>query len=571
MKGTFIPRPYQNAAVNYLWQSFAERSGHIDPLIVMATGTGKASLLGMIIRDIYANWPGTKRVIVLTDSQELVEQDAKSIKWVWPAASVSVYSAGLKQKDLSGRVIVAGIQSFANVAHEVEGPSVVLIDEAHKIPAKAETLYLRTIETLREKNPKLVCIGLTATPWRMKGGHLLDCGLFNHLACDFATKDVFVRFVREGYLAKLTTKSTATQFDLSAVSDVAGDYHQGQLAAAVDQSGTTLECCKEMFAKGHDRKKWLIFAASIDHAEHIAEILNDMGVRTGVIHSKMAKSASRTQVISDFKSGKLRALVNMGVLTTGFDEPGIDLLVLMRPTKSISLHVQILGRGTRPVFAPGFDLTTIEGRLSAIAAGTKANGCLVLDFASNILRLGPINDPILPDKKKKGGSDAPPMKTCPDCLSQWASRTAVCDDCGYVFPPPVVDIGAGASEQTAIAGMGDDTPQTLDVQDVPVDMVTYALYQKPGKPPSIRAIYHCGLRQYNSWLNFEHKGAAQGLARKWWKDNTGNADYPNTCEDFIVRKAELQKPVCVRVWFKKPYPEVLCAVYQGEEFNTNES
>lgn len=567
MKGKFIPRPYQEAAINYLWQAFAERNGHINPLMVLATGTGKASLIGMICKDIFANWPGTGRVAVLTHVQELVEQDAKAIKWVWPHASVSIYSSGLKQKDLSGRIIVSGIQSFVNVAHEVEKPSVVIVDEAHMIPASSETLYGKALAVLREKNPKLVCIGLTAFAHRMKGGHLLECGLFNHLACDFATREVFVRFIREGYLATLTTKSTDTQFDLSDVGTIAGDYNQKQLANAVDLSGVTYNCCLEMVAKGQQRKKWLIFAVSIEHAEHIAEMLNDMGIRTGVIHSKMTKK--REDVIADFKKegGGLRALVNMGVLTTGFDFPNIDLLVLMRPTKSNSLHIQILGRGTRPVYAPGFDLTTITGRLSAIAAGPKSLGCLVLDFANNIIRLGPINEPILPEKKKKrGGSDAPPMKVCPKCQSQWPSRVTECGDCGHKFPPPAYDIMAGASEQTAIAGIGDDTPQTLDVRDIPVDMVTYALYQKPGKPPSIRAVYHCGLLPYSTWLCFEHKGSAQGLARKWWKENTGNENYPVSCGDFLGRKAELQKPVSVKIWFKvKGHPEILSPVYQGEE------
>jgi DNA repair protein RadD len=561
----FIPRDYQHAAINYLWQAFAERSGHINPLMVLPVGTGKASLLGMICRDVYANWPGTGRIIVLTHSKELVEQDAKSIKWVWPTASVSVYSAGLKQKDITGRIIVAGIQSFANIAHEVDAPSIVLIDEAHMIPANDETLYKQTLAILREKNPKLVCIGLTATPWRMKGGHLLNCGLFNHMACDFGSRETFVRFITEGYLARLITKATDAGFDLSEVGTVAGDYNQKQLGIAVQANGATQACVREMIEKGQSRKKWLIFAASVQHAELIAELLNDSGIRTGVVHSKM--KGNRDDVIKEFKTGNMRALVNMGVLTTGFDFPQIDLIALMRPTKSISLHIQILGRGTRPVFAPGYDVTTVAGRLSAIAAGSKPDGCLVLDFAANIMRLGPINDPILPDKKKKRGGDAPPMKVCPDCKSQWASRVAVCTDCGYEFPPPALEISAGASEQAAIAGIGEDAPSALDIRDLEVTAVNYALYQKPGKPPCIRAVYHCGLINYNGWLCFEHKGSAQGLARKWWKANVGNENYPTTCEEFLVRKAELQKPVAIRVWVKKPYPEILTPLYQDDEIN----
>ncbi|MNE16071.1 type I restriction enzyme EcoKI subunit R [compost metagenome] len=433
------------------------------------------------------------------------------------------------------------------------------------IPMAAETTYRRTLETLRLANPKLVCIGLTATPYRMKGGHLTECGLFNHIACDFGSREYFVRFVNEGYLAKLTVKETDVQFDLSDVGDVAGEFNQGQLAEAVDKHSVTVACCHEMLRRGHDRKKWLIFAASIEHAEHISEVLNDLGVPTDVVHSKMTKD--RKKVIGEFKrEGGLRALVNMGVLTTGFDFPGIDMLVGMRPTKSIPLHIQMGGRGTRPVFAPGFDLTTIQGRLAAIAAGSKSMGCLWLDFAGNILRLGPINDPYFQDKKKKkkgSAPDGPPVRVCPKCQSYNAIRARNCEDCGHEFPPPVVDVSPNIADAPAVAGMEDGKPQQLTVLDVPVDMVKYSLYHKPGKPPSIRAVYHCGMTTYSSWLCFEHKGSARGIAYDWWKKNTENENYPTTCEEFLGRSAELQKPVAIRLWVKKPHNEILCALYQN--------
>lgn len=568
VKKLFMPRDYQHAAVNYLWQSFAENSRHIDPLMILPTGTGKASLLGMIIRDIYATFPKTGRVIVLTHVKELVENDAESIRWVWPNVSLSVYSSGLRTKDLSGRVIVAGIQSFVNVVHEVENPSVVIVDEAHLIPMASETTYRRTIDMLREKNPKLVVIGLTATPYRLKGGHLLECGLFNHIACDFGSREKFLRFIREGYLAKLVTKPTETVFDLSEVGEVGGDYNMGQVATAVDKLNVTEACCREMVSKGHDRKKWLIFASSIEHAEHIAECLNDLGIRTGVVHSKSGKLRDKT--IKEFKFGKMRALVNMGVLTTGFDFPAIDLIGMMRPTKSISLHIQMLGRGTRPVFADGYDLSTIIGRLSAIAAGPKANGCLVFDFARNIENLGPINDPVLPKKKKKkegGGFQIGdvPVKVCPGCQSYCATRANTCEDCGHEFPPPTVDLTRSASDEEAIAGLNGSKADELVIEDVDVTMVNYGLYQKPGKPPSIRATYACGFMNYSQWLCWEHKGSAQKMARDWWIKNTGNDRVPATCEDFLGRRAELQKPVKLKLWVKtKGFPEILNVIYQGE-------
>lgn len=559
----YIPRDYQHAAVNYLWQAFAERSGVVNPLLVMPTGVGKASTLGMIIKDIYANWPNTGRVIVLTHVKELVDQDAKSIRWVWPNVSMSIYSSGLGEKDLSGKVIVAGIQSFVNVAHLVENPSVVLIDEAHMIPMSADTTYRKTLDILRAANPKLVCIGLTATPFRMKGGHLLDCGLFNHIACDFSSREKYVRFVKEGYLARLTTKPAKIQFDLSGVEEVAGEYNMGQLAKAVDRLELTEACCQEIMLKGADREKWLIFASSIEHAEHIADILNDKGIRTGVVHSK---AKGRDDTIREFKTGNMRALVNMGVLTTGFDFPQIDLLVLMRPTKSSGLHVQMLGRGTRPVYAPGYDLTTIAGRLAAILAGSKASGCLVLDFARNIENLGPINDPVVPvsnKKKKKSGSSGSgdlPVKVCPKCESYCATRVRECEDCGYEFPMSAVDLDRQASTAEAMA----DECDSIVTEELAVTSVNYSLYQKPGKPASICATYSCGLMVYKQWLCFEHVGSARGMAKKWWHANIGNNTTipPVTSVEFLGRRAELRKPAKLTVWIKKKgAPEILNQIY----------
>ncbi|WP_423237389.1 DEAD/DEAH box helicase, partial [Enterobacter cloacae] len=117
----------------------------------------------------------------------------------------------------------------------------------------------------------------------------------------------------------------------------------------------------------------------------------------------------RDTIINDFKSGRITAVVNNNVLTTGFDHPGLDLIVVLRPSESSRLWVQILGRGTRPDYADGFDLSTTAGRLQAIAASHKQN-CLVLDYSGNTRRLGPINDPVMPKRPGQKGKSTAPVK-----------------------------------------------------------------------------------------------------------------------------------------------------------------
>src|SRR5512140_3338529 len=122
------------------------------------------------------------------------------------------------------------------------------------------------------------------------------------------------------------------------------------------------------------KKPWRVFASGVDHAIHVRDMLESLGVSTSVVHSRMS-DGERDQNIADFVAGRYRAMVNNGILTTGFDFPEIDLIVMLRPTQSPGLWVQMLGRGTRPVYAPGFDLDTKDGRLEALKAGPKQN-CL---------------------------------------------------------------------------------------------------------------------------------------------------------------------------------------------------
>ncbi|WP_368080844.1 helicase-related protein, partial [Staphylococcus aureus] len=150
------------------------------------------------------------------------------------------------------------------------------------------------------------------------------------------------------------------------------------------------------------------------------------------VHSKMSDK-ERDKRVEGFTRGDYHVMANNGILTTGFDYPALDFIGMMKLTQRSSLWGQMIGRLTRPFYADGFDLTTREGRLNAIAASHKLNG-LVLDFAKNSERLGPINDPVvkIPGERKRPGEA--PIRVCDNCGSYNHASAPQCKVCDFVFP-----------------------------------------------------------------------------------------------------------------------------------------
>jgi DNA repair protein RadD len=179
----------------------------------------------------------------------------------------------------------------------------------------------------------------------------------------------------------------------------------------------------EIIAHGRDRKSWLAFCSGVDHARHVAEEFGRQGISCRTIFGDTPKD-ERDAIIAAFKRGEIRALASMGVLTTGFNAPAVDLIALLRPTKSAGSMCRWSGRGTR--LAPG-----------------KEN-CLVLDFAGNVRRHGPI-DLVRPKRPGDGGGGEAPTKVCPECDSIIALSATECPDCGYVFPAREVKIAPTAA------------------------------------------------------------------------------------------------------------------------------
>lgn len=543
-------RPYQEQAVQSVFDYYAAGNKG-NPVIAMPTGTGKSIVIAEFCRRVLSYWPN-QRIIVATHVKELIEQNAKKMLEIWPTAPVGIYSAGLGSRDSLQSIIFGGVASMVKATERFGLRHLMIVDEAHLVSPDAESNYQKLIAGLKQFNPNFKTIGLTATAYRTGQGPIADDGnLFTDVACDMTSLQRFNWFISEGYLVPPIPKRTMTELDVSNVGIVNGDYSQAELQKAVDQYGITYQCCREIIEYAAQRKSWLIFASGIEHAEHVAECLQTLGINAKAIHGKLPK-AQRDELIMSWKNLSLRCLVANNMMTTGVDHPALDFIGMKRPTTSTGLWVQMLGRGTRPDYAPGHDLSTTEGRLAAIAASRKHN-CLVLDFAGNTRRLGPINDPVIPKKRVKGAiPGVAPIKICPTCGIYNHANATSCENpaCDHHFERQArLDSSADHAEL-----IRSDQPV---INEMKVQRVLYTKLELQGKPPMLKVSYFCGLDYAKEVLCFQHTGFARTAARKWWRERSAT-EPPETIDAALAQaqQGSLREPKAIKVHTNKRHPEV---------------
>lgn len=424
------PRPYQTAAVKAASASVMQGK---SPLIVLPTGTGKALCVAIITAQIVKH---SKRVLNLTHVKELVSQNHAELLTYEPLIDAGIYSAGLIRKDIGHAAMFAGVQSYVNHAYDSGRFDYILIDEAHRVPPGGEGQYQKVFEVERKKNPDIKIIGLTATPFRMGQGSLIegDDRLFDEICYEANYLDM----VRDGYLSMVTAQIGKGSADLSGVHIRRGEYVESEAEEAF--MAVLPAQVAAIIDYGRNRKKWLVFATSVKHAEALQQALNEH-IDTGLVHGGVA---DRDEVIRDFKNGKLRACVNVNIMTTGTNIPAIDMIVLCRATQSTSLYVQMVGRGTR------------------IASGKK--DCLVLDFGQNTIRHGPIDT--ASQARSGGGNKEPLGRQCPECDTVSPIGEKNCIACGFEFPKPKRSVGKNLKESAGEGGITSIEPVQLYVDSV---------------------------------------------------------------------------------------------------------
>ena len=485
-------RPYQQAAIDAVYAHLSERDD--NPCVVIPTGGGKTPVIATICRDAVTQWDG--RVLILAHVKELLEQSADKLQLICPDVPVGVYSAGLKRRDTDDPILVAGIQSVYRRPFELGRFDLIMVDEAHLIPPDGEGMYLTFLKAMKVVNPEVRFIGLTATPFRLKDGAICAPeNMLNHVCFDVGVKEL----IRDGYLSPLISKAGSAKADTSSLHVRGGEFVADEVEALMDGEELVQAATEEIAERTRSRAATLIFCAGVQHAHHVATVLRDRHDINCAIVTGDTPTAERDAIIAAFKSGDLRYLVNVNVLTTGFDAPHVDCVVLLRPTLSAGLYYQMVGRGFR--LADGKD------------------DCLVLDYGGNVLRHGPVDQLTINTEDRGKGDGEAPAKECPECQAVIGAAFQCCPQCGYEFPPPEKQQHE-AKASTAGVWSGQFTDTEYEVRSV-----YYAEHTKRGAdestPKTLRVEYEIGWNKWQKeWVCVEHQGFARRKAEAWWSERS---------------------------------------------------
>ena len=540
-------RWYQSEANTAAWQYITDGRG--NPLIVLPTGAGKSIVIALLIRQA-VEWG--QRVLVVAHRKELLQQNADKIQRL-TGLRVGINSAGLNERDIDSTVICAGIQSVYRDAAEFGKRGLVVIDEAHLISDDGGSMYRQFLDGLQQHNRRLFCVGLTATPYRTGEGSLAGEGkLFSGICYEAKTGTL----IEGGYLSKLTNNPADSQADLKGVKVRGGEFVAAEMEAAFTGDKIIHTAVCELTIACDNRKSILVFCAGVSHAEQVALALRDLtgqevGLVTGETHA-----IERQRVLSDFRNGTLRWCVNVDVLTTGFDAPGIDAVAVLRATMSPGLFAQIVGRGLR----------IAEGKTD----------CLILDFGGNLQRHGALDadDYGVSKPRNSDGSEAP-SKVCPKCKNEVYLSAVKCSECGHLFVRQMDQTPRHGDEiDTTSSIVGAPEPQWYDVQEV--NWHLHAKKNTPGKPPTLCVSYYVsddtmpagnlGWIVVREWVCFEHEGFALSKAFAWW-DARSVFPFPASVAEAVIalNQGSARKPSRLLVKREGQWDRIVQAEFSEEK------
>ncbi|RYV01733.1 ATP-dependent helicase [Shewanella sp. OPT22] len=354
-------RNYQQDSVDAAISHFRDSTS--SAVIVLPTGAGKSIVIAELARIAKG------RVLILTHVKELVEQNAEKVGLL--TENADIYSAGLKQKQSSAKTVVASVQSAARSPKKFSEPfSLVIIDECHRVSLNEKSQYQILLAHLRETNPNIRLLGLTATPYRLGIGWIYrthyhgkvgntDNPVFEKCIFELPLRPL----IKQGYLTPpKMLDGVSAQYDFSIISpNENGEYSEAKVNAILSSSGrATKQITKQIVELSKNREGVIIFAATVRHAQEVLSYLNE---DEAVLITADTSTEERDTYIRQFKAKQFKFLVNVSVLTTGFDAPHVDFIAILRPTASVSLFQQMVGRGLR--------------------LADNKDDCLVIDYAAN--------------------------------------------------------------------------------------------------------------------------------------------------------------------------------------------
>lgn len=401
-------------------------SGHKAPVLVLGTGGGKTVIFCAVTEGAAAKG---KRVMILVHRKELLEQCSKGLARL--GVSHGLISPNYTP-DRQNPVQVASIHTLIRRLDRVVPPDLIIIDEGHHAVAGSWKKIIAAF-------PSAKLLLVTATPERLDGRGLGD------VADDMVLGPETSWLIDEGWLSRPVYFGPPIGVDLSNVPMRGADFDPAAVAELLDKPSIH-GCAVEHYRKICPYAPAIAFCASVKHAEHMAEQFRAAGFRAQSVDGAMTDT-DRATAIASLGDGRLHVLTSCDIISEGTDIPTVTAAILLRPTQSLSLHLQQIGRVLRPIYAEGFDLETTEGRLSAMAAGPKPRA-VILDHVGNLNRHGYAEDPrawTLDSSKtrrarKKDDLVEVKVRQCPACYCCHGPLLTVCPNCGHRHETKVREI-----------------------------------------------------------------------------------------------------------------------------------
>jgi len=523
-------RDYQSDAVSAVWDDLKRQD---TSLLVMSCGLGKTECaFGLVEKAILAK-PDIK-ILFAVNKVELVKQTVKRAKHCLKDVNISSFCGSLNEKNIS-QFTVASVQSLAKkkalpIFH------LIIFDEAHRINISEGSQYQNIIERSKENNPKLKIVGLTATPFRNDGYIYGEGKLFSKISY---CKDIKWA-IDKGWLVRPSMKFSNERFETQNLRTRLGDFDMKQLKEITANEVKASRQIADAMPKIKDRKKIIWHTTSIAHAEMIQRLLPEESV---MVHSKM-KKCLREKNLQKFKSTGIRHLVFILIVSEGFDEPCIDTVILMRPTKSPVLYIQTVGRSLR----------RFPGKKDA----------LILDYGETVVNCGPLDKPHV----KEGGSRSrvrpTDMKFCPECLEYLETKIVECPSCGHSFKQEI-DYMKKLSTRAKEGKLFSDKTNALEWIEVNPDRSNVSVYESKAGNTCLKFTFRPSnilstTASYNKFVIIESSNKfLDGRAPMIVRNIVGEIVSARTAEDYereIVENNMLSRIYKIQVDRRGKYPDI---------------
>lgn len=420
-----IPRPYQSRAIG---RAKAALEQHGNTLLVAPTGAGKTIMMGQLTKEMQP-----AKTLVIQHREELVDQNLAKFRKISPSTPVSLYTA--TAKSWRGQVTFAMVQTLAKERNLATIPrlDLVLVDEAHHIAAQS---YKKILRVVRDINPDCAIGGFTATP--MRGDKKGLRRYFDNVADQITIKELIDR----GFLVPpraFVVDVAGVREGLSKVRKLTYDFDMEEVEKVMNQRVVNDEVLNQWREHAGDRRT-IVFCSTVAHAGDVQAAFRSAGIAAEMITGESTRG-ERAGVIRRMKEGETQVLVNVAVLTEGFDEPSISCVVLLRPCSQKGTMIQMIGRGLRTINPAEYPVL-------------RKRDCVVLDFGSSILTHGNVETSadlgsVDGDEKREAGNA--PFKVCPElpgeiyavpdsagrhgCGAEVPASVKACPLCGFTFEP----------------------------------------------------------------------------------------------------------------------------------------